>query len=147
GVWVHNTHECITSGGGLSKESGGSTTLRFAENVLVYGPSAGGRLREFQTEAGGKLLSDVGNPYDMGYSSNWLKFSTDTIENTVKSGNTIRFDLTNMEDIQGILNGTSQYQNTVTAGELKYIYNNWHRLSNNVKFYGNGKEVLPPWME
>lgn len=92
------------------------------------------------------MLSDVGNPYDMGYGSDWLKFSTDTIENTVKQGNYIHFDLTNMQDIDDILNGTSQYMNRTTSGELRYIRDNWDRLFGNIKFYNNGKEVLPPWM-
>lgn len=92
------------------------------------------------------MLSDVGNPYDMGYSSDWLKFSTDTIENTVKQGNYTHFDLTNMQDIDGILNGTSQYMNRTTSGELRYIRDNWDRLFGNIKFYNNGKEVSPPWM-
>ena len=128
------------------KTSYGKSSLKFGDNDLVYGPSASGKLVELQKSAGGKLLSDVGNPYDMGYGSDWLKFSTDTIENTVKQGNYIHFDLTNMQDIDGIMNGTSQYMNRTTSGELRYIRDNWDRLSGNIKFYSNGEEVLPPWM-
>ena len=61
-------------------------------------------------------------------------------------GNYIHFDLTNMQDIDGILNGTSQYMNRTTSGELRHIHDNWDRLSGNIKFYSNGEEVLPPWM-
>ncbi|MBQ3545208.1 MAG: PKD domain-containing protein [Lachnospiraceae bacterium] len=130
----------------ISKTSYGKSSLKFGENDLVYGPSASGKLVELQRSAGGKLLSDVGNPYDMGYGSDWLKFSTDTIENTVKQGNYIHFDLTNMQDVDGILNGTSKYMNKTTSGELRYIRDNWGRLSGNIKFYNNGEEVLSPWM-
>lgn len=49
------------------------------------------------------------------------------------------------KDVNGILNGTSPYSNTITSKELTYIYNNWDRFFNNVKFYNNGMEVLPPW--
>lgn len=92
----------------LGETSYGKSSLKFGDNDLVYGPSANGKLKELKESAGGKLLSDVGNPYDMGY-SDWLGLSLDTIENTVKQGNYIHFDLTNMQDIDGILNGTSQY--------------------------------------
>ena len=123
----------------------GKSSLKFGDNDLVYGPSANRKLAELKESAGGKLLSDVGNPYDMGY-SDWLGLSLDTIENTVKQGNYIHFDLTYMQDIDGILNGTSQYMDRVTSGELIYIRDNWDRFSGNIKFYNNGKEVLPPWM-
>ena len=80
-VLVHN-NGCMETAG---TETGyGKSSLKFGDNDLVYGPSASGKLVELQRSAGGKLLSDVGNPYDMGYGSDWLKFSTDTIENTVK---------------------------------------------------------------
>ena len=129
-ILVHNM--CSQSWDGLIaglETSYGKSSLKFGDNDLVYGPSASGKLVELQRSAGGKLLSDVGNPYDMGYGSDWLKFSTDTIE-----------------DIDGILNGTSQYMNRTTSGELRYIRDNWDRLSGNIKFYSNGEEVLPPWM-
>lgn len=70
----------------------------------------------------------------------------DTIENTMKQGNYIHFDLTNMQGIEGILNGTRPYMNRTTSGELIYIRDNWDRLSGNIKFYNNGEEVLPPWL-
>lgn len=43
----------------------GATSLKFGPEDLVYGPSAGGALKELQEKAGGRLLSDVGNQYDM----------------------------------------------------------------------------------
>jgi len=52
-----------------------------------------------------------------------------------------------MQDVDGILNGTSPYINSITSGELIYIRNNWDRLSQNVKFYYNGMEVAPPWIQ
>lgn len=125
----------------------GKSSLKFGDNDLVYGPSAGGKLVQLQKSAGGKLLSDIGNPYDNGYGSDWLRFSTDTIDDTARQGNFIHFDLTNMQDLEGILNGTSPYVGRITSGELRYIRDNWDRLSGNVKFYNNGKEVLPPWMK
>ena len=123
-----------------------SKNLQFDKNDMVYGPSANGKLLELQRKSGGKLLSDIGNPYENGYGDDWLSFSTDTIENTINAGYKIRFDLTYMDDIDGVLNGTGKYANSITAGELRYIQDNWSRLSGGVIFYFNGEEVLPPWM-
>lgn len=140
---------CITISQRLSvKTSYGksSKNLQFDKNDMVYGPSANGKLLELQRKSGGKLLSDIGNPYENGYGDDWLSFSTDTIENTINAGYKIRFDLTYMDDIDGVLNGTGKYANSITAGELRYIQDNWSRLSGGVIFYFNGEEVLPPWM-
>ena len=123
-----------------------TNNLRFGVNDLVYGPSSGGKLVKLKESAGGKLLSDVGNPYDAGYGSDWLKYSTHIIDSTVQAGNKIHFDLTYMDDIQGILNNTGIYANKVTAGELRYIRDNWFRLDGSVKFYIDGKEIPPPWV-
>ena len=123
-----------------------SKNLQFDKNDMVYGPSANGKLLELQRKSGGKLLSDIGNPYENGYGDDWLSFSTDTIENTINAGYKIRFDLTYMDDIDGVLNGTGKYANSITAGELRYIQDNWSQLSGGVIFYFNGEEVLPPWM-
>ena len=93
------------------------------------------------------MKTDMGMiPYENGYGDDWLSFSTDTIENTINAGYKIRFDLTYMDDIDGVLNGTGKYANSITAGELRYIQDNWSRLSGGVIFYFNGEEVLPPWM-
>jgi YD repeat-containing protein len=66
------------------------------------------------------------------------------MEQTLSKNGVIRFDLTNMDDISGVLNGAS-YRNAITSYELNYIRDNWGRFSNNVKFYSNGMEVYPPW--
>ena len=115
--------------------------LRFGSNDLVYGPSAGGKLLALQRSAGGKLLTDLPKPAN----SSWIDFSTNKINATVESGNYIRFDLTHMKDISGVLNNTGQYAGKVTAQELRYIQNNWGRLRGGVKFYKNGVEVKAPW--
>ena len=65
-------------------------------------------------------------------------------ENTISQGNTIHFNLTHMADIAGILANTGAYSNTVTAGELRYIRDNWSRFANNVKFYQNNIVVTAP---
>ncbi len=117
-------------------------TLKFRANDLVYGPSANARLRQLQQTAGGRLLNDIGGPAP---GQSWTQFSIQTMENQVKAGGIIRFDLTNMSDISGVLKGTGQFGNTVTAAELRYIQQNWSRFSTNVKFYQNAAEVAAPW--
>ncbi len=52
-----------------------------------------------------------------------------------------------MDDIDNILNNTGKYANTVTAGELRYIRDNWKRLKKGVKFYNEGKGVKATWMK
>jgi len=118
--------------------------LRFGSNDLVYGPSAAGRLRQLQQRAGGKTLTDAVS--DLG-GRTWIQASIDTMEEALRNGHKIHFDLTNVEDIHGILNNTGRFANTVTAQELRYIRQNWSRaeVKNGVKFYVNDVEVSPPW--
>jgi len=59
----------------------------------------------------------------------------------------VHFDLTNVDDIAGVLSNTGKYANTTTAQELRFIMENWNRFSNNVKFYNNGMEVAAPWIK
>jgi hypothetical protein len=51
-----------------------------------------------------------------------------------------------MDNIPGVLANTGPYANTVTAGELIYIQQNWDKFGLSVKFYKNEVEVLPPWL-
>jgi hypothetical protein len=125
--------------------NGTGGNLKFGADDLVYGPSAGGKLRQLQESTGGRLLTDVGGPAP---GQSWTQFSIQTMESQVKSGGMIRFDLTNMggaKEVTNVLKGTGQYANTVTAAELRYIQQNWSRFSGNVKFYLNGGEVVKPW--
>jgi hypothetical protein len=114
--------------------------LKFADDDLVYGPSANSQLRELQETAGGKTLTDI-----PGKTGTWLEFSIQQMEDAVAKGNTIHFDLTHVKDLKGVLNGTGEYAASVTAGELRYIRNAWSRFSENVKFYIDMKEVPAPW--
>ena len=68
------------------------------------------------------------------------------IDKTVASGNKIHFDLTYMQNIDGVLNGTYK-PNAITSTELNYIKNNWIRLKESVKFYLNDMEVKAPWIK
>ena len=122
-----------------------SIVLRFKDEDLVYGPKASGELREFQENYGGKLLDDIGNPYDSGY-RDWTSFSLSMIDIYASKGSLIHFDLTHMLDIDGVLMGVGEYANRVTSDELRYIRDNWERLGNAVKFYRNGNEVIAPWL-
>jgi hypothetical protein len=119
-----------------------ASALRFGADDLVYGPSAGGKLRELADSAGGRLLTDVGGPAP---GQSWLQFSIQTLEDQLEAGGKIRFDLTNMIDVEGALKGTGPWGNTVTAGELRYLQQNWSRFSNSTSFYRNGLQVAAPW--
>ena len=61
-------------------------------------------------------------------------------------GGTIRFDLTHVQDIEGVLQRTGAFADTTTAQELRHIQANWNdRFAPVVRFYRNGVEVPPPW--
>lgn len=124
----------------LAKAASGA--LRFGAEDLVYGPSAGGALRQLQQSAGGKLLTDIGGP-TAGQS--WTQFSIQTMERQLAAGGRIRFDLTHMDDIAGAIRGTGQYGNTITAQELRFLQENWSQYKGITTFYQNGVEVVAPW--
>ena len=122
------------------------SNLKFGDNDLVYGPSANLKLRELQQKAGGKMLTDIGSPFDRNCDG-WLSYSKIIMDETVAAGNKIHFDLTYMDDIDNVLDNVGPYANSITAGELRYIRDNWFRFEGSVKFYINEMEVLPPWMK
>ncbi len=103
-----------------------------------------GALGKLRKRAGVKTLSDLGGPIDYGY-DDWLSFSIYIMDRNVNRNLMIHFDLTYMKDVEGILNNTGKYKDTITAGELRYIRDNWYRFSDNVKFYYYEMEVTPPW--
>ncbi len=114
----------------------------FGENDLVYGASANGALRNLQEQAGGKLLSDfAAGPGELS----WADYSISIMEQQVANNGVIRFDLTNISDIQGVLGATGQYSGTITAQELRYIQANWNRFNGSVYFYNSRKLVAAPW--
>ena len=57
----------------------------------------------------------------------------------------VRFDLTSVEELPGVLAGYGRFANTITAVELRYIQMNWERFRSIVKFYDRGREVPAPW--
>ncbi|MCL2017095.1 MAG: hypothetical protein FWG68_12705 [Defluviitaleaceae bacterium] len=121
--------------------------LRFGDNDLVYGPSAGSNLEKFCKKYGGKTLTDFADPFSAGYDNEWAKYSISIIEEWCKKGLFIHFDLTYMEDIENILNNAGTFAECTTSHELRHIHQNWNKLSNTVKFYKNEKEVQPPWIK
>ena len=118
--------------------------LHFHDNDLVYGPKAEGKLREWQERYGGKLIEDVHDPFDDGF-NDWITRSVNILNKFTNRGSIIHFDLTHVVDIENVLNGKGKYAKTVTTGELRYIRDNWTRLSKSVKFYKNNTEVNAPW--
>ena len=120
--------------------------LKFASDDLVYGPSAGKNLRNLQEAAGGKTLTDIGSPFDFGLGQDWPEFSKQQMDAAVASGNKIHFDLTEVKNLDGVLQNSGQYADSVTAVELRYIRDNWPRFKDSVKFYIHGQEVKAPWL-
>jgi len=109
---------------------------------LLYGPSAGGKLAQLAKEKGWVTLNDFFNGAVHG---DVRQFTLRVLDRAATSGREIYFDLTYLEDAQGVLAGTGKYGNSITALELRYIKTNWSRFHNIVKFLKNGVEVAPPW--
>ena len=120
-----------------------ASPLRFGANDLVYGPSAGGKLRSLAESAGGKTLTDIERPVGM----DWWTHSRQQMELAVKEGNMIHFDLTHMTEVEAVLANQGQFAGKVTSLELRYIRDNWSRFSNSVVFYENGVKAGPPWLK
>jgi len=91
---------------------------------------------------GGRLLDEVGVP---AVGQTWAQFSFQTLEGQLAEGGMVRFDLTNVKNLKGILKGTGEYAESTTSQELRYLRENWRRFKNNVKFYQDGAEVSAPW--
>jgi hypothetical protein len=114
----------------------------FSDQDLLYGPSAMGALRRWQKSAGGRLLTDVPRS-DPGQSI--TEFSIEVLDRQVARGGRIHFDLTNIQDLRGVLAGSGDYANKITSKELRHIQLHWSRFKDHTKFYRNGIEVPPPW--
>jgi hypothetical protein len=93
--------------------------------------------------AGGKLLSDMPRKEVI----DTFEFSKRWMENTLKNGDKLHFDLTHMDDLPGIVANTGRFANTITAQELRYLMVNWNRFQSIVIFYRNDVPVRPPWIK
>jgi hypothetical protein len=127
-------------GDGLHALRGARAAEVLSANPLVYGPSADGALATLAEELGGETLTDLEKPMEL----TWEQFSQQTLDNAVASNRQVVFDLTNMNDIPGVLNGTA-YSEATTSFELRYIQSNWSLFSRIVKFLNNGQIVGAPW--
>lgn len=107
---------------------------------LVFGPSAGGKLREFANKVGGELLTDLPKPTEL----DWIDFSKQTLDQAAKTKRSVYFDLTHMEDVRGVLKGTGRYANTITGHELRYIANSWSVFEPVVTFFYKSRPIRLP---
>jgi hypothetical protein len=114
--------------------------LKFGENDLIYGPSAGGQLRKLQEKAGGKLLNDLEKPIE----KNIVQFSLETLDQAAASGRKVHFDLTHVKELEDVLLKKGKFADSVTAQELRHITQNWEKFKNIVTFYREGKVVKLP---
>jgi hypothetical protein len=123
---------------------GATKALKFGPHDLVYGPNAGSHtLLDLKNSAGGTLLDDIikargGLPQGVGIHD----FTKNVLDEAVSNGRLVRFDLTYVNDLKGVLNGTA-FTGKVTTTELRHIRSNWDRFKSIVKFYKNGKEFKP----
>ena len=140
---VPGVNRALVSRASAPRAVPGLTGLRFGSNDLVYGPSARGNLRALQQEAGGVLLDDLPKPTNL----TWEQFTTQTLDDAATAGRSVRFDLTHVEDISGVLNNTGEWADTITGHELRYLRANWSRFRLVTHFYRNGAEVAAPWVK
>lgn len=120
GLWTHNT-QC---------------------GIICYGPSAGGNLASgFAPQHGGITLTSLPKPPEI---TNFFEWSRQVMEYYISGGGKIYFDLSNMDDVAGVLAGTA-HTNAVTSQEIRYIRDNWNRFSESVTFFKNSEVVGAPW--
>ncbi|WP_182377958.1 hypothetical protein [Nocardioides sp. WS12] len=113
---------------------------------LVYGPSAGGKLRELSNQAGGRLLNDVA---ESTVFPNFMAKSKAALDWARNSGGIVHFDLSHIPDVAGALAGTGPKADSVTSFELRYVRDHWAGdpgFRGRVHFYLHGKRLdRPPW--
>jgi Domain of unknown function (DUF4150) len=110
------------------------------EKPLVYGPSARGALAARAEEIGGVTLTSIEKPMELS----WTQFSLQTLDEAAAAGRPIVFDLTHMQNIPGVLDGTA-FPNAVTSKELRHIKENWSGFRDVVHFCKDGKRAERPW--
>jgi len=124
-----------------------SKALKFGKDDLVYGTSSSGKLAALKERAGGQLLSDFlkasGKDVYADFAGNWKAASQWALDQQLQKGGMIRFDLSNVKNIEGVLNGTFK-ADAVTTFELQYLKANWAAFKDSVVFYNAGK-VVKPW--
>jgi len=138
GQWLGGLGKGSTS---VAPQTIAQAELRFGANDLVYGPSARGQLRALAEKAGGRLLTDLPKPPNLTFT----QFSLQTLDEAATAGTKIRFDLTNVKDLKGVLAGTGEFADTVTAHELRHIAGNWDKFKGVVSFYRGGAPEATPW--
>ena len=85
-------------------------------------------------------MTDVEYTHDYAI-RDWETFSERCMEECIRAGNKIHFDLTYMTDVNNILNGAGIYADKYTSREIRYIRKHWTRFSRFVKFYKHDKEL------
>lgn len=139
----------LPAGVGAIRQVG--NTLRFGADDLVYGvsslPGKPGLLVNLKNEGGGNLLSDMllknGEDVHFDFGRNWKAASQWAMERQLQSNHNIHFDLTNVNDLPGVLKGIS-YPDKTTSFELRYINEHWDRFKDDVVFYKD-KQIVNPW--
>jgi len=91
---------------------------------------------------GAETLSDQVKPLDQS----WVEFTFIVLNAATASRRLILFDLTYMEELKDLLQGIGRYANTITAIELRYIFDHWDVFGSVVQFYENGVEREAPWI-
>ncbi len=89
----------------------------------------------------GETLTDLRKPTNI----RWEEFTVATLEAALSLERVVLFDLTNVLDLAGVLNGTGRYAISTTGYELRYLHAHWTRFQSIVQFYENDEMRMPPW--
>ena len=90
---------------------------------------------------GGETLTDLRKPLGVG----WEEFTVATLEAALSLGRVVLFDLTYVQDLANVLDGSGRYAGTITGHELRYLRIHWIRFQPIVRFYENDEMRMPPW--
>lgn len=112
----------------------------FGRDDLVYGLTD--NLDSFRAAGGGggrKLIEIRPDSKD------WKADTVLELDKALAEGRAIRFDVSGIDDLAGVIGGYGPHADSVTATELRHIYDNWVSFQDIVTFYENGKVVVPSW--
>lgn len=108
---------------------------------FIYGPSCNNSVRDLTDKCGCREVNDLDNDECL-YP---IELSKKTIMKSVAENYKIIFDLTHIEDIDGVIKNEGPYAKKITSEELRFIKQNYTFLQNNVIFIKDFVEVEKPW--
>jgi hypothetical protein len=115
---------------------------RWKSGGIALGLMRHGKLREFANSIDACMLTDFNKPPEL----DWHDFAKSTLNRAARERRRVHFNLTDMNDLSGVLNKRGPYRDAITTTELCHIRDNWSDFKDITQFYRNGRKADPPWI-